>query len=146
MPSVDSCSARWILDGTGGATAESPVLGGGGTGTRPLVDGDGRSGVFGVARSARWPAAVRSAFGSARVAPTGVPHPAPDGGPDAGGASSQAVGAGAVRSTGTPASGAVLASPDRAPYSARTNAWPDRKSTRLNSSHLVISYAVFCLK
>src|SRR3989454_12670767 len=23
---------------------------------------------------------------------------------------------------------------------------PDRKSTRLNSSHLVISYAVFCLK
>src|SRR5205807_9377253 len=26
------------------------------------------------------------------------------------------------------------------------NARPDRKSTRLNSSHLVISYAVFCLK
>src|SRR5256885_12028726 len=25
-------------------------------------------------------------------------------------------------------------------------AWRDRKSTRLNSSHLVISYAVFCLK
>src|SRR6266566_5625052 len=24
--------------------------------------------------------------------------------------------------------------------------WPDRKSTRLNSSLLVISYAVFCLK
>src|SRR5256885_5727655 len=29
-----------------------------------------------------------------------------------------------------------------APYSTT----PDRKSTRLNSSHLVISYAVFCLK
>src|SRR5256885_8002568 len=29
------------------------------------------------------------------------------------------------------------------PESARG---PDRKSTRLNSSHLVISYAVFCLK
>src|SRR2546426_4637397 len=31
---------------------------------------------------------------------------------------------------------------------ARTasEALPDRKSTRLNSSHLVISYAVFCLK
>src|SRR5256885_4275142 len=27
-----------------------------------------------------------------------------------------------------------------------TAAKPDRKSTRLNSSHLVISYAVFCLK
>src|SRR5436309_4074174 len=28
-----------------------------------------------------------------------------------------------------------------------TNArWPDRKSTRLNSSHVKISYAVFCLK
>src|SRR5256885_9037045 len=28
----------------------------------------------------------------------------------------------------------------------RTRASRDRKSTRLNSSHLVISYAVFCLK
>src|SRR5256885_6670828 len=28
----------------------------------------------------------------------------------------------------------------------RTFITPDRKSTRLNSSHLVISYAVFCLK
>src|SRR2546426_2379764 len=28
----------------------------------------------------------------------------------------------------------------------RCGATPDRKSTRLNSSHLVISYAVFCLK
>src|SRR5688500_19542672 len=30
------------------------------------------------------------------------------------------------------------------PYTERV--WVDRKSTRLNSSHLVISYAVFCLK
>src|SRR5688500_13074601 len=30
--------------------------------------------------------------------------------------------------------------------SRRTKNNPDRKSTRLNSSHLVISYAVFCLK
>src|SRR5947207_10117475 len=29
---------------------------------------------------------------------------------------------------------------------ARDNARGDRKSTRLNSSHTVISYAVFCLK
>src|SRR5256885_13113557 len=29
---------------------------------------------------------------------------------------------------------------------ATESANPDRKSTRLNSSHLVISYAVFCLK
>src|SRR2546426_7625737 len=28
----------------------------------------------------------------------------------------------------------------------RSRRRPDRKSTRLNSSHLVISYAVFCLK
>src|SRR5690606_39767610 len=28
----------------------------------------------------------------------------------------------------------------------RTGRWPDRKSTRLNSSHVKISYAVFCLK
>src|SRR5688500_20083447 len=30
--------------------------------------------------------------------------------------------------------------------STRKTEWQDRKSTRLNSSHLVISYAVFCLK
>src|SRR5256885_8429139 len=29
---------------------------------------------------------------------------------------------------------------------ASPRCWRDRKSTRLNSSHLVISYAVFCLK
>src|SRR5947199_3202851 len=29
---------------------------------------------------------------------------------------------------------------------ANVAAWVDRKSTRLNSSHLGISYAVFCLK
>src|SRR3712207_8281584 len=28
---------------------------------------------------------------------------------------------------------------------ARAPVWPDRKSTRLNSSHANISYAVFCL-
>src|SRR5256885_528597 len=33
-----------------------------------------------------------------------------------------------------------------APTPARWRAPADRKSTRLNSSHLVISYAVFCLK
>src|SRR5205814_8419676 len=33
-----------------------------------------------------------------------------------------------------------------APTTARAPTAPDRKSTRLNSSHLGISYAVFCLK
>src|SRR6266496_6023709 len=33
------------------------------------------------------------------------------------------------------------------PCCVRSNIWPlDRKSTRLNSSHVEISYAVFCLK
>src|SRR2546426_10392749 len=32
------------------------------------------------------------------------------------------------------------------PRALDLGALPDRKSTRLNSSHLVISYAVFCLK
>src|SRR5256885_9868459 len=31
-------------------------------------------------------------------------------------------------------------------HDVRVGRWRDRKSTRLNSSHLVISYAVFCLK
>src|SRR5256885_8615986 len=35
--------------------------------------------------------------------------------------------------------------PSRRPMAIRC-CWGDRKSTRLNSSHLVISYAVFCLK
>src|SRR3989442_10960771 len=38
-----------------------------------------------------------------------------------------------------------LASLDLA-SSSRTAAFADRKSTRLNSSHVRISYAVFCLK
>src|SRR5215475_15112912 len=33
-----------------------------------------------------------------------------------------------------------------APRALRPQATPDRKSTRLNSSHVKISYAVFCLK
>src|SRR2546430_13094852 len=44
--------------------------------------------------------------------------------------------------------GAVLATDDEALvwlYTGRTSV-PDRKSTRLNSSHSQISYAVFCLK
>src|ERR1039457_7575323 len=39
---------------------------------------------------------------------------------------------------------ARTASPGSRP--GHRKAAPDRKSTRLNSSHLVISYAVFCLK
>src|SRR5256885_10027400 len=34
----------------------------------------------------------------------------------------------------------------RGVWRARPSPYKDRKSTRLNSSHLVISYAVFCLK
>src|SRR2546426_4641667 len=37
-------------------------------------------------------------------------------------------------------------SPAERVIALRAGAWGDRKSTRLNSSHLVISYAVFCLK
>src|SRR5256885_11148597 len=36
--------------------------------------------------------------------------------------------------------------PEAEAEAAPTRAAGDRKSTRLNSSHLVISYAVFCLK
>src|SRR2546430_8524558 len=37
--------------------------------------------------------------------------------------------------------------PERRAHGRRGNAFPqDRKSTRLNSSHSQISYAVFCLK
>src|SRR5256885_10208927 len=36
--------------------------------------------------------------------------------------------------------------PSRGSTKIRHYVAPDRKSTRLNSSHLVISYAVFCLK
>src|SRR5256885_8582910 len=42
--------------------------------------------------------------------------------------------------------GAPVPGGDFAPGRSAPGAAPDRKSTRLNSSHLVISYAVFCLK
>src|SRR5256885_5167115 len=42
---------------------------------------------------------------------------------------------------------ATLALPRQTPFHTNDRqTQPDRKSTRLNSSHLVISYAVFCLK
>src|SRR5688500_19375023 len=44
------------------------------------------------------------------------------------------------------ASAAVITNRAGALFELRNNASLDRKSTRLNSSHLVISYAVFCLK
>src|SRR5256885_13930168 len=36
--------------------------------------------------------------------------------------------------------------PSSSEFTTHEPLWGDRKSTRLNSSHLVISYAVFCLK
>src|SRR5205809_2431157 len=39
-----------------------------------------------------------------------------------------------------------LCSPERSPIACWKVCWSDRKSTRLNSSHGYISYAVFCLK
>src|SRR5438874_9847833 len=41
---------------------------------------------------------------------------------------------------------ALLMRLTHSPISAFTSSGPDRKSTRLNSSHVEISYAVFCLK
>src|SRR2546430_10317341 len=40
----------------------------------------------------------------------------------------------------------ALTRSERAGYTARAMTLTDRKSTRLNSSHSQISYAVFCLK
>src|SRR6266702_5496280 len=45
-----------------------------------------------------------------------------------------------------PLTGRVRASALPAGQVAMTVHWGDRKSTRLNSSHVAISYAVFCLK
>src|SRR3712207_7728930 len=44
------------------------------------------------------------------------------------------------------AAGRVLGPEERIPVAAALRAITDRKSTRLNSSHANISYAVFCLK
>src|SRR2546430_4797391 len=55
----------------------------------------------------------------------------------------------ALRSGGTPTTGQVAGPPPTRPALRRpaTASVPaDRKSTRLNSSHSQISYAVFCLK
>src|SRR3712207_7974318 len=42
--------------------------------------------------------------------------------------------------------GATSRRPRRGPYLSRARPHEDRKSTRLNSSHANISYAVFCLQ
>src|SRR5258705_8328247 len=55
----------------------------------------------------------------------------------------KAAGAGECPEPGIEAVGAVAALAQRIRQAALD---PDRKSTRLNSSHLGISYAVFCLK
>src|SRR5256885_12118618 len=47
---------------------------------------------------------------------------------------------------GTATGGAPATPGARRPQGATAPGAGDRKSTRLNSSHLVISYAVFCLK
>src|SRR5438552_13992360 len=44
-----------------------------------------------------------------------------------------------------PRTGAKDSAGNPTPY-YQGRAWEDRKSTRLNSSHQIISYAVFCLK
>src|SRR5690349_23835909 len=46
----------------------------------------------------------------------------------------------------SPPTGTRRSAPRRRSTTARTTAPTDRKSTRLNSSHVEISYAVFCLK
>src|SRR5437773_9320186 len=52
---------------------------------------------------------------------------------------------GRVRAAGDVRSGALLV-PQRAVTELQGSYQVDRKSTRLNSSHITISYAVFCLK
>src|SRR5258708_25970629 len=42
--------------------------------------------------------------------------------------------------------GIILRTRPKRSAHAYSNIWTDRKSTRLNSSHQIISYAVFCLK
>src|SRR5256885_13022855 len=52
----------------------------------------------------------------------------------------------ALRHGGAGERGAPVTPAGAPVHAAHAGRGPDRKSTRLNSSHLVISYAVFCLK
>src|SRR2546426_3621860 len=51
-----------------------------------------------------------------------------------------------VRAAGRRKATATQTAPSTASNDRQRSGGEDRKSTRLNSSHLVISYAVFCLK
>src|SRR5688500_20033164 len=53
---------------------------------------------------------------------------------------------GAPRTAGAPAANVRLIAAVLMGIACAVYVYLDRKSTRLNSSHLVISYAVFCLK
>src|SRR5207244_13243271 len=46
----------------------------------------------------------------------------------------------------SPEYGSTVAGVISGPLHSRLSGWLDRKSTRLNSSHQIISYDVFCLK
>src|SRR5436305_11270792 len=54
--------------------------------------------------------------------------------------------AGILRGGGILSHCAVRQNSGRNPQSGEQSGEPDRKSTRLNSSHVRISYAVFCMK
>src|SRR5262245_63095414 len=61
--------------------------------------------------------------------------------------SREALGGAAEGEPSQPSAGAAVAPPrNRSMNETQTLLLRDRKSTRLNSSHLGISYAVFCLK
>src|SRR5207253_11322244 len=102
-------------------------LGGGGAHCTTRAAGRGAPGDRAVAGGGR---AARHGRG-VRVVPLGVPRRSERGGVSGGG--SGAGGLAADRGGGE--QGAV-----------RSGGVLDRKSTRLNSSHVAISYAVFCLK
>src|SRR5438874_4000133 len=53
---------------------------------------------------------------------------------------------GELAPSGSPAGGAGRAAREGGPRARSLQPLEDRKSTRLNSSHVEISYAVFCLK
>src|SRR5256885_9849017 len=55
-------------------------------------------------------------------------------------------GAGGLRGTGTTRAATAAGAAGAGAAAGSAGGGEDRKSTRLNSSHLVISYAVFCLK
>src|SRR5690606_25012436 len=120
-----------------------PGVGSGRADRAPQTSGRARRG--GPGGAVRPPAGQAVRYGARRTPAAATRRRGPPAGPWRTGSGRTARRRGAGCPAPVPSSAPAPATPGPRRRSPSPS-WPDRKSTRLNSSHVKISYAVFCLK